>query len=708
MSLLFSPEMASKYLALRYLTITTWAFSMGFGLSNATAVAAELEIENVVVAASRSDQVGAGRTASSFKIDEKLITRTAAVHANEIIQRVPGAWLSRGNGQESLTAIRSPVLTGAGSCGAFLVAEDGVATRATGFCNVNQLFDINTEQAGAIEVLRGSGNDLHGANALHGVINVLSRAPSAEAEQTLGLEVGANDYHRGSYTASNTIGEHAYRISVNGASDGGQKDNTGFDQQKLSFRHDYNGSSLSIKNLLSLTNLNQETAGFVEGFEAYRNPANLSLNPQPEAFRDTQSLRFQSSIHKQLSDDSELLLTPYIRSANMTFLMHFLPGTPLESNRQKSAGIQSTYTRHFNNGHRLSAGVDAELAKGELQQTQEFGFSSFPAGRQFDYEVDAQSIAGFINSAYQLRETTTLSSSLRWEHLAYDYDNFLADGNLAEDGSQCINGFTGAVGCRYSRPADRRDSFTNTSVDIGLVHHLSDTSSFEARVARGYRPPQTSELYRLQEGQSVSDVNSEQLDSIEFGFQVQQQQWAYSLSVYGINKDNVIIIDAQRRYINSGKTVHYGLEYALNVQLSQQWQLNVAGQYARHKYRDNISAPGVGDILSKGNDIDTAPKTLGSAQLAWTPNSDNRLELEWVHIGKYFTNIANTRSYEGHDLVNVVAHHSINDQLRLGLRIKNVLDTRYAERADVTFGDNDDRYFIGEPRSVFADLRWSF
>ena len=45
--------------------------------------------------------------------------------------------IQRGSGQESLTALRSPVLTGAGACGAVLVLEDGIPIRPVGTCNVN-------------------------------------------------------------------------------------------------------------------------------------------------------------------------------------------------------------------------------------------------------------------------------------------------------------------------------------------------------------------------------------------------------------------------------------------------------------------------------------------------------------------------------------------------------------------------------------------
>ena len=70
-------------------------------------------------------------------INAKQLQLLAHTHISEALSQVPGVWLNRGNGQEHLTAIRSPVLTGAGSCGAFSVLEDSAAVRATGFCNVN-------------------------------------------------------------------------------------------------------------------------------------------------------------------------------------------------------------------------------------------------------------------------------------------------------------------------------------------------------------------------------------------------------------------------------------------------------------------------------------------------------------------------------------------------------------------------------------------
>ena len=64
-------------------------------------------IETVTVTASRAPATEA--TASLATIDN--LQDVHAAHISEILVQSPGVWISRNNGQEHLTAIRSPVLT---------------------------------------------------------------------------------------------------------------------------------------------------------------------------------------------------------------------------------------------------------------------------------------------------------------------------------------------------------------------------------------------------------------------------------------------------------------------------------------------------------------------------------------------------------------------------------------------------------------------
>ena len=111
------------------------------------------------------------------QLDGRTLQWLQAQHIHEAMNRVAGAWVVRGSGQEHQTAIRSPVLGGGGACGGFLPLEDGIPVRPASFCNVNQFIELYPEEARAIEVIRGPGNALYGSNALHGTLNVLMPVP---------------------------------------------------------------------------------------------------------------------------------------------------------------------------------------------------------------------------------------------------------------------------------------------------------------------------------------------------------------------------------------------------------------------------------------------------------------------------------------------------------------------------------------------------
>jgi outer membrane receptor protein involved in Fe transport len=94
---------------------------------------------------------------------------------------------------------------------------------------------------------------------------------------------------------------------------------------------------------------------------------------------------------------------------------------------------------------------------------------------------------------------------------------------------------------------------------------------------------------------------------------------------------------------------------------------------------------------------------MGALQLTYAPSETFSGELEWSHLGPYFTNPDNTNRYQGHDLFNLRGDYRLAPNWSLFFRVTNLLDTDYAERADFAFGS--ERYFVGEPRSYFLGLR---
>lgn len=660
-------------------------------------------LESIVVTADRKQSTLRDVPASIFAVGGDDIKKIRPTHINELLARVPGTWISRGNGQESLTAIRSPVLSGAGSCGAFQMAQDGIPLRAIGFCNVNQLFESNSEQAGSVEVIRGPGSILYGANALHGAINVITDPISDTSDNSIAYEAGPHAYNRIRATSSATSGSQGYRASFNGTSDDGYKRDSGFDQQKLSLQHRYSADDLTVTSAFHYTNLNQETAGFVQGPDAYKNDNLKRVNPNPESFRDARSYRLSSRIEWN-AGIGNVTLTPYYRKTEMEFLQHFLPGVPLEENGQESFGLM---TMLAGNSGKLSwqTGIDMETTDGFLRETQSVAavgtaavVATIPVGKHYDFQVDAELVSPYAQLKFVLTDADQLSFGVRHEMLGYEYDNLMINGRTRDDGVAC-----GFGGCRFNRPADRSDDYDNTSAQLGWIHDFDSGTQVYVNAARAFRSPDTNEIYRLQGTQNVADLDSENANSYELGLRGVISDLNYAVAVYHMEKDNVIIQDSTRINISGAETKHRGIEVNTAYGLTDSLSLTVAATYARHTYEGTLNP---GTVKLAGLDMDTAPRVSGSAQLRWQISAVRNLELEWVHMGSYFTDEANTARYPGHELVNLRYQADFGTQWYYGANVTNLLDTDYAERADIAFGN--ERYFVGEPRSVYVTVGHRF
>jgi iron complex outermembrane recepter protein len=656
-------------------------------------------LPEVIVTATRSPVALASYPGSATRIESAAAGLVGATHASELVNRAAGAMIQRGSGQESLTALRSPVLTGAGACGAVLVLEDGIPIRPVGTCNVNELFEVNLEQAAAVEVLRGPGSVLYGSSAVHGIINVIPPAPGDIPASGFAVEAGDDAYRRLRASASSDTADGGFGIVAHGTDDGGWRDASGFEEEKLNAAWQGGLGGGSLKLSLAASNLHQETAGFILGEGAYRSDALARSNPDPEAYRDATSLRASARYRGESGGE----LRAYLRSSRMNFIQHFLLGQPVEDNGQDSGGLMLSRTQPFGGGE-LIAGFDAELARSSLRQRQDGPTTDGPppanairpAGAHYDYAVDSEVFAAYADWRRALAPRWSLQAGLRVEQASYDYDNRMIDGNTDEDGVPCPGG------CLYSRPADRSDDFTNVAPRLGLVWNPLDSTTVYLSLARGFRAPEATELYRLQRQQAVADLDSETADSAELGLRWRAPSASVDLAVFHMDKRDVILRDSAGFNVSGGRTRHAGLEYDARLALGGAWSLSAAGTFARHEYRFTAAVE-QGEQIASGKDVDTAPRGVHAMRVRYDAARLDA-ELEWLWIGGYWANAANTARYGGHDVGNLRLAFEPARNWALGVRVTNVLDTAYADRADFAFGDF--RYFPARGRAYFVELGW--
>ena len=659
------------------------------------------EDEIIVLEKKISNLSGWSESVSLSSIDSFELNKLDAQHPKQIFRRLPGIWISRGSGQEHLTAMRSPVLTGPGACGSFLILEDGIPVRPAGFCNVNGLFETAFEISGGIETITGPASSRYGANAMHGVINVISKP--LKDENNISTNLGPNGYRNIKAKLGNRSN---WSLNIFGASNDGFREFSGYDQQKLKMRSDFQLNSWTASLNMTLTNLNQETAGYITGLNSYKDSSLNRKNLNPEAFRDANSQRISLNLKRE-EENGVSLLSPFIRKNDMVFLQHFLPGTPVEENSHVSYGV--LFKRFLNFEHySLIGGLQIEMADAELVETQAnalttssaFNNATRPQGKHYDYEVDSKVYAAFVGiDDLYISGDLLFFADIRTESIKYNYNNRMNSGNTREDGTNC-----GFGGCYYNRPDDRSDNFNELSFRAGIETDF-DLVNYFFQASLGFRPPQINEAYRLQKKQNVSDLDSEKLTMIEMGTAFNLDNLNGSLSIYKSKKRNSIFRDSENFIIDNGKTNHKGIEFTLDLKINETSNLISNFTYGDHKY-DFDSDTSMREKIRIGNEIDTSPKLMANLILNTSINDDVALAFELEHMDSYFTDAANLHEYEGHTLMHFRSNLNYSEKLKFYLRIDNLTDKDYAERADFNaFGG--DRYFPGLPRETYVGLEYS-
>ncbi len=664
-------------------------------------------LSEVVVTATRVERSPLDVAGSVSRIDSAMLETATGRHQADALNNIPGVNIQRGSGQESLTAIRSPTLTGAGACGAFLFLENGLPIRPVGFCNVNGLFEVNYEQAAALEVLRGPGPAFYGANAVHGIVNVLSPTANALPAASLGVQSGADHFRRVTVAGSHALGDSrvgAYGIATR---DGGFRADSGVDEAKLNVVLERELGVGQLRVQAAGTVLNQETAGFIQGLDSYRDRTLARRNPNPEAYRDAWSTRLSANYRREPCDGCDEQWAGILRSSWMEFSQHFLIGKPIETNAQTSAML--AYSRRFamHAGWQFSVAADAEWATTSLREEQ-FGPATEgtpvarairPAGLHYDYQVEALTGGAALLAEWRATDRLTIGGALRADSTQYRYDNRMLAGNTNDQGVPCPFG-----GCLYARPADRDDTFTNVTPKLDARWRISAETTLYAAGTRGFRPPEMTELYRLQRTQTVADLDSERLESLEIGVKHLRRTLAIELAAYTMRKRDVILRDSSGFNVSDGRTRHYGIEYDVRWQAATGLGFAVGGTFNRQTYDFSRAIDG-GETITAGNEIDTAPRELHSLAVDWRPGAQWSARAEVHYVGRYFADAANTAVYPGHTATEFAVGWQPAPAWRIEARLENALDRAYADRADFAFGNY--RYFPARGRSGFLSVEYT-
>lgn len=677
------------------------------------AAEAAVELAPVTVTGTREGRAVAETPATVDVLKGRTIAKDKPQHASQIMNQAPGVWVNVTGGEGHITAIRQPLTTSP----VYLYLEDGVPTRSTGFFNHNALYEINLPQAAGIEINKGPGTALYGSDAIGGVINVLTRAPSLKPSAEASIEAGQFGWARGLFSLSGTQGNDGVRGDLNLTHTKGWRDNTGYDRQSATTRWDHAiGANALVKTVLTASNIDQDSAGSstISLDDYYNNP---TTNYTPISYRKVQALRLSSAYEQE--DGARLIsVTPYLRYDSMDLLANWsLSYDPTLYNTQnRSFGVLAKVRQDFAPMRaRVIGGVDIDYSPGSRDEkvitvgTEGSGYTkrytSYVEGPQvFQYDASFQAISPYLHGELSPSDALRLTAGLRYDHMSYQYDNSLSDG--------VVN----AGGRFFYRPADTDISYKHWSPKLGATYDLGGQQNVFAAYNHAFRAPSEGQLFRPAAAfapgnlpRNTTELKPVKVNSYELGYRGQQgRDLSYSLSAYRMDKQDDILsykdpVTNATQSVNAGSTLHRGTEIGVNARLLPSLELGVSYGYAIHTYEDwQLNAT----TNYNGKEMETAPRQIGNTRLTYAPAGDKgwRATAEWVHLGSYWLDQANTQKYNGHDLLNLRGNAPLAKQWSMFASLANVTDRRYAESASLNSGN--DVYAPGMPRTFYLGIEY--
>ena len=187
-------------------------------------------------------------------------------------------------------------------------------------------------------------------------------------------------------------------------------------------------------------------------------------------------------------------------------------------------------------------------------------------------------------------------------------------------------------------------------------------------------------------------------------------------SVYQMEGRNEIVSilqpDNTTQSENVGSTRHRGVEYSLTYAPISEVNFRLSGTNARHTYVEYSEVVQAKNYDYSGNRMVNAPNWIANAEVFYKPRfvPGARLGLEWQHIGAYFTNTANTKTYAAYNLLNLRLGYRLPQPVVRGLdvwaTVVNLSNQLYA--TTVSTNQYGTTYQAAAPRTYTLGVGYTF
>ncbi len=651
----------------------------------------KVELKQTVITPLRRTATLKDATRPAYVITRKDLEQQGALTVDEALKYLPGVRVEGAAGGQ-LGALSSQIMRG-GSSAQVLILLDGRPLNELGGSGGFDLSQFSTDAIERIEVVPGGASTLYGADAVGGVINLITRKPTTKDQLILGAELG-----------SFGLNTQSIRTTCN-------RDNVSwsFGYQRI---YADNNFPYTITTPTTFQGLDSAGKGLfgntTQPYSGQRQNAEVTQN------------NFDSKLDWRLDERNRLGLSVVW----LDKILSVPGGVPITSDAFGSPNFSSfggfnnltKFDRQYTTSVLTQLQLQSELGEGDDSHlsAQIYGdfvnFRSDAVSYDNRFDIRSQSFGAQVQHTWQISPGQTLNYGFDYRNVHarsenavltgasvdVNYDSVYGQGALfIQDELRLTPAFTTVLGLRQDYNST---SGSQTDPSLGAKWQITATTALRANYARSFRAPVISSIAGFGVFQIPNaNLRPERADSYDIGIDQQIGNLGllrftyYTNTVADLNQFTFDPVTFLGQVQNIGLTRAQGIETSLDFQLIPNLYLGVNYTTVDTRILNDPNSAIV------GNQLFFRPNVF-NINLAFQSPSGWYAALFIRSVSSFFTNNANTETLPGYTTLDLKFRAPLAAGLSASVSVNNLLDQRFEEAPG----------FPGLSSDVRGGLSWAF
>ena len=290
-------------------------------------------------------------------------------------------------------------------------------------------------------------------------------------------------------------------------------------------------------------------------------------------------------------------------------------------------------------------------------------------------------VAAFAEDVFSVTKALKLVTGVRYEYYKLDRDNYTQNGT-------------------FNATTSFDTTYHPNNYRVGLVYDLLPELTLYGQFVTAQDPP-GSNVFLANAGQinGLSGSNQSEIGakSVFWGGRAQA-----TLSLYDIDRDNILVTTTNNTVANVGSQRSRGVELSGAVLVTPQWKISGNASYTHARYGTFVD-PNSG-LNASGNTPPDVPTYSAGLWTVYAGAFGAPVDLGGSvrYVGSRMGDYLGSLKLDGYTLIDLSATYHARPGFDVTGRVGNLLNKTYAQWADVNYPTE---VILGEPRSFTVGLR---